>query len=200
MGGVASGFWYAEHADALEQHYEGLDPAALHAWWSDLLPPAGSRALDVGAGSGRDAAWLADNGLCVVAVEPCARLREAARVRHRHQAIAWIDDALPRLSAVRAQGALFDLILANAVWMHLCPNDQAAAFTHLYELLAPRGLLTLSIRFGGAPDPARGFDDVSLADLYRCVRRHGGEVVRTVDRADSRGMGIWWHNVVVRSQ
>jgi protein-L-isoaspartate O-methyltransferase len=39
------------------------------------LPAPPARVLDVGAGSGRDAAWLTSLGLEVVAVEPSVALR-----------------------------------------------------------------------------------------------------------------------------
>ena len=44
-------------------------------WTVNLLPRPPGRALDVGAGTGRDAAWLARLGFQVVAVEPSGVLR-----------------------------------------------------------------------------------------------------------------------------
>ncbi|WP_241665608.1 methyltransferase domain-containing protein, partial [Teichococcus oryzae] len=59
--------WYDAQAATLVPCYKAVQPAALHAWWRDLLPEAPFALLDLGAGSGRDAAWLAALGHEVVA-------------------------------------------------------------------------------------------------------------------------------------
>jgi 2-polyprenyl-3-methyl-5-hydroxy-6-metoxy-1,4-benzoquinol methylase len=85
------------------------------------LPAPPASVLDVGAGSGRDAAWLAGKGYSVLAVEPSATMREEAQGRHAVPSIVWMDDRLPSLDAVLRLGAAFDLILVSAVWMHVQP-------------------------------------------------------------------------------
>ena len=55
---------------ALARRYEAVSAPDLHGPVADLIPPGPVRALDVGAGSGRDAAWLAKMGHQVLAVEP----------------------------------------------------------------------------------------------------------------------------------
>ena len=50
--------YYDTRAPALAQQYESLSAASVHSWLIDLLPKTKTLALDVGAGSGRDAAWL----------------------------------------------------------------------------------------------------------------------------------------------
>ena len=59
----------------LADSYEAVTPERLHGWLDGLLLDTGSLMLDVGAGSGRDAAWLAGLGHDVVAVEPSPALR-----------------------------------------------------------------------------------------------------------------------------
>src|SRR4051794_1237140 len=54
--------WYDANATALARSYEAIEPEQLHSWLVDLLPPAPALVLDVGAGTGRDAAWLARLG------------------------------------------------------------------------------------------------------------------------------------------
>ena len=89
--------WYDANADAAAARYEGVPPERLHGWLADLLPEAPAAALDVGAGSGRDAAWLSSRGYDVVAVEPSPRMRTIARERHTEPAIRWLADSLPAL-------------------------------------------------------------------------------------------------------
>jgi hypothetical protein len=64
-------------------------------------------ALDVGAGSGRDAAWLDSLEHDVVAVEPAAGMRREGALRHPEARIRWLDDRLPDLTATHRLGLSF---------------------------------------------------------------------------------------------
>ncbi|MCY4074409.1 MAG: hypothetical protein OXH04_03145, partial [Acidobacteria bacterium] len=55
--------WYDAHADELSDRYEAVPPQRVHGWLLDVLPSTPATALDVGTGSGRDAAWLSRRGL-----------------------------------------------------------------------------------------------------------------------------------------
>ena len=60
--------WYDDHVRDAAERYEALEFPDVHGALLALLPsPEGALALDVGAGSGRDAAWLAEQGFQVVA-------------------------------------------------------------------------------------------------------------------------------------
>ncbi|WP_051328528.1 class I SAM-dependent methyltransferase [Geminicoccus roseus] len=109
---------YHAKASVLAARYEAVTAKTVHAALLSFLPQgAGLLALDVGAGSGRDAAWLAGLGYEVVAVEPAAGMRAEAQERHPDPRIRWLDDRLPDLAAVHRLGLAFDLILLSAVWM-----------------------------------------------------------------------------------
>jgi hypothetical protein len=68
----------------------------------EKLPATPGAALDVGFGSGRDAAWLARSGWRAVAVEPVEALLAGARRLHGERGIYWLDDSLPCLERVQA--------------------------------------------------------------------------------------------------
>ena len=70
-----SSSWYDAHAADLVHRYELIDPATMYGWLSGLLSDATGTVLDVGAGSGRDAAWFAAQGHDVIAVEPSSLSR-----------------------------------------------------------------------------------------------------------------------------
>jgi len=61
---------YDQNAEQFVSQYESLTFEHVHPALLDLLPPPGATILDVGAGSGRDAAWFAARGYDVVAAEP----------------------------------------------------------------------------------------------------------------------------------
>jgi SAM-dependent methyltransferase len=119
----------------------------LHQALVPHLPSAPAAVLDMGVGSGRDAAWLAGQGHSVIAVEPSATMRgrPAASPAAGHHLDA---DSLPGLEAVFRLGAAFDVILLSAVWMHVPPADRPRAFRKLLTLLKPGGTLALSLRLG----------------------------------------------------
>jgi protein-L-isoaspartate O-methyltransferase len=132
---------YNDHATALAAQYELLRSDAVHAALLDVIPRGpGLIALDVGAGSGRDAAWLSSLGYDVVAIEPAAAMRLEGQHRHSEARISWLDDRLPDLEEVHRLGISFDLILLSAVGMHVPPNAMARAFRKVVTLLEPGGV------------------------------------------------------------
>lgn len=190
--------WYDANADAAAARYEGVPPERMHGWLADLLPAAPAAALDVGAGSGRDAAWLSSRGYDVVAVEPSPRMRTIARERHAEPAIRWLADSLPALRHTFKTGLAFDVILLSAVWMHVTPSDRARAFRKLVNLLKPGGLIALSLRHGPA-EASRGMHAVSADEIGRLARDHGALVERCSTAEDHLGRkGVQWTQVAVR--
>lgn len=190
--------WYDAHAAALAPAYEALEPEVLYGWFADLLPQAPALVLDVGAGSGRDAAWLAGLGHDVVAVEPSAALRVEAERRHPGAAVRWMADRLPGLPAVHRLGLAFDLILLSGVWQHVAPGERARALRKLLGLLRPGGVLVLTLRRGTA-EAERGMHPVSLAEVEQLARGHGAVVARTAETPDQLGRSeVTWTGVALR--
>jgi SAM-dependent methyltransferase len=175
---------YDACAVALAERYETVLGAAVHAPLSDLLPSGpGLLALDVGAGSGRDAVWLSSRGFDVVAVEPAAGMRAEGQRRHSDKPVRWLDDRLPDLSVVHRLGLSFDAILLSAVWMHVPPPDRPRAFRKLVTLLKPGGTLLMSLRTG-PPDPDRPMWDTPNGEVEALARMHGLAVIRSVTSPD----------------
>ncbi len=190
--------WYDANAEVASERYESVAFERVHGWLADLLPKPPAAVLDVGAGSGRDAAHLSGLGYDVVAVEPSARMRELARARHDDPRINWRDDRLPALKNTFATGLSFDVILVSAVWMHLAPTDRPRAFRKLITLLKPGALLAITLR-DGPDDDHRGFHPVTVDELRRLATDHGAYVERESTNADHRGRGdVRWRQVAVR--
>ncbi|WP_067818960.1 class I SAM-dependent methyltransferase [Actinomadura kijaniata] len=192
MPGIAGTAGYNEAADVLVRQYETLTFEDVHADVLHLLPDAPGRVLDVGAGSGRDAAALARLGHRVVAVEPARELRERARRLHADAPVTWIDDALPELEAVHRGGRRFDLVLLSAVWMHLDGDERARAMKSVASLLVPGGRVVLTLRHGPVP-PARRMFDVPVAETVALAEVNGLHVVHRGTRGDLLGRpGLRW--------
>lgn len=63
--------FYEENTATLFEQYQSLSFESVHqSWLSKLTLSHYQSALDIGAGSGRDALALSDKGLCVTAIEP----------------------------------------------------------------------------------------------------------------------------------
>lgn len=194
---MSSTSYYDLNADALVAQYDGVDPADVHADWAQAhLREEPGFACDIGAGSGRDANWLAARGWEVVAVEPSA-LRNIAAERS-HSRVVWMNDALPDLRVLRALGRRFDLILLSAVWMHVAPKVRERAFRILSELLSPSGLLVFTLRRGGnaAENAVRGFHDTSAEELIGFANRRAIALRSHSTQPDLTRPGIHWELLV----
>src|SRR5436853_52075 len=75
--------------------------------------------LDIGSGTGRDAAALAAMGHRVIAAEPTDEIRVRAAALHPSPQIEWLDDSLPDLRHALGLGRQFDVVMMTAVLMHL---------------------------------------------------------------------------------
>lgn len=190
--------WYEAHAREAAERYEQADSARLHAWLEDFLPQERAAVLDVGAGSGRDAAWLASKGHDVVAIEPAAAMQREARRRHPQANIQWQSDRLPELQAITRTGLSFEFILLSAVWMHVAPRNRTRAFRKLTNLLKPGGALAISLRHGPA-EPDRGMHDAAPAEIEKLARDHGAFVAFREESDDFlERSGVRWTQMVVR--
>lgn len=189
---------YTRHAQYLYTQYRQIDPATLHRDWIQHLPDHPGLACDIGAGSGRDANWPAAQGWDVIAVEPEAAFREQAKAES-HANVAWLDDRLPELSQLHQLNQRFNLILLSAVWMHVPPAKRERAFRKLANLLAPGGLLVISLRHGSdeAENQSRNFHPVNVQELEQLARRRALSVLSVTDRPDSQGRShVHWQTVV----
>ncbi len=148
---------YAGEADALARQYESVTFDETHRPYLHLIPAAPSRVLDIGAGTGRDAAGLAERGHTVVAAEPTAEMRAHAMRLHPSPAIEWVDDSLPELATLSTRRDAFDLVLMSAVWMHLDADERRRAMPNVAALVRPGGTLILSLRYGPVPAGRRMF-------------------------------------------
>lgn len=182
----------------LAERYDSIDPDALHAWFADHLPPPPAAVLDVGAGSGRDAAWFAARGYEVVAVDPSKTMLAEARQRHPTPRVSWIRDSLPSLNRVVGRGLSYDIILLNAVWMHVHPDERQRAFRKLISLLKPGGLIIFALRVGGN-DADDGMFPSSASEVESLARRYGAMALPGSTTPDSFGRpGIKWEQVALQ--
>lgn len=193
MQDVLEGYAAVATADLIAA-YDGLSPASIYQHVIDLLPKRCIKIADIGAGTGRDAAWFAAMGHDILAIEPVRELREAGQKLHPAANIKWLDDRLPHLGAVPTGGS-FGLVTLCAVWQHLTDEDRAIALPRLATKIARGGILIMSLRHGPGAKGRRVFpvsSDMTIEMAYAC----GLHLLRSRD-ADSvqkgnQAMGVSW--------
>jgi SAM-dependent methyltransferase len=190
---------YAAQAAQLTIDYENLKFAEVHSATRHLFPTTPSRIIDIGAGTGRDAAALAEQGHRVLAVEPTAELRRHGQNIHRSPLITWLDDGLPDLPRTLARNERFDLILLTAVWMHLDAAERARAMQAVAQLLAPNGQVVITLRHGPIPAGRRMFD-VTHQETAALAQQLGLQSIFVTDYADMRNRpGVHWTAIALRN-
>ena len=191
---------YNQEADRLVHQYESISFEELNQQTISLLPSSPCQVLDVGAGSGRDAAWFADQGYQVTAVEPAVELLKRAKIIHPSLKISWYEDSLPQLLLVKTLSNSFDLIWLSAVWMHLPQSDRPAAFANLDALLNHAGRMMFTLRHGPAPQ-GREFHPVSVEEILSLAANHNMKSVLVAETADSfQRPEISWHTVMLEKE
>lgn len=192
---------YAEHAEELAKRFEAVTFWEKHEAVAHLMPSAPSTILDVGAGTGADAAWFAAQGHRVVAVEPTESFRRAGIQLHRAHPIEWIDDSLPDLACMRARGQTFDVVMLTAVWMHLDEQERRRAMPQVASLLAPGGVLVMSLRHGPAPTGRRIFQ-ASAAETIALASACSLKTVLRLRTASAQALnrqaGVTWTRLAFR--
>ncbi len=133
--------FYTDHAADIARRYESV-VSPVERYFAQAFTP-GARVLDVGCGSGRDAARLLASGYDAYGIEPVEALRQAAVAVHPELAGRIGEGGLPRTGD--AFGGEFDGILCSAVLMHVPDTDLLDAALAIRQLLKSGGRLLLSI-------------------------------------------------------
>ena len=153
------------------------------------------RALDLGAGEGRTALWLAQHGWRVTAVDfsdvALDRGRQRAEAEGVAGAVEWVCADLVDFDP---GGATYDLVLM--MFVHLRPPERRRLLQRSAATLAPGGLVVVAGCDSTNPEGAGGPRDPEVlftpegvaADLEglrieRAERIHVGDAVDTVVRA-----------------
>jgi SAM-dependent methyltransferase len=126
-------------AEEWNERYEAgrqwsAEPNALIAALLSGLPPG--EAVDLAAGEGRHALWLAGLGWRVTAVDFSDAGLERGRGRDGADRVAWVPADVRTWSAPPAS---LDLVLV--AYLHLPEDDAAALFPRTVEWLRPGGRL-----------------------------------------------------------
>jgi SAM-dependent methyltransferase len=189
---------YADEAEALFRLYESIPFADAHRAVLHLIPATPGNVLDIGSGTGRDAAWFASQRHRVVAVEPTDAMRLPAMALHPSPRIEWLNDSLPDLALLRSRGERFDVVMLSAVWMHLDEAQRRRAMPNLAALVRAGGVVIMKIRHGPVPVGRRMFEisPEETIELAQMQALHPVLNVRTESSQErNRAAGVTWTNL-----
>lgn len=186
--------FYSDNATALFDQYQSLSFDVVHqSWLSSINLSKYKTALDIGAGSGRDALALSQLGLCVTAVEPAQSLMDKG-IALTGDKVTWKSDYLPELSSLNEN--TYDVILISAVWMHLTVEQQRQSLSRLNALLNDNGILVITLRHGEFNDGRKAFD-VNAARLVKEAKAFHLAVLHTDSDTDQLNRpDVCWETVV----
>ena len=184
---------YAREAPDLVESFERICAADVYANVAHLLPMQPSRIVDVGAGTGRDAAWFVQLGHSVLAVEPTDHLRAAGMELHPSPRITWIKDTLPDLKRTLQRGEVFDCVVLCAVWQHLSSDERARAMPKLARLMGKDSRFFMILRHE-PPDAKGRRNDTQREEAETMARESGLDLVFACEgkpvHPDSRASGV----------
>ncbi len=188
----ANAAYYASHAADCAARYETAPVDTLH----DLLRKLARhrpRALDIGGGSGRDAALLRQLGCHTTYADACSQMRVQALQLHPELAEQAVLATFPLPDRHPWFDQPFDLILAAGLIMHLDDRGLQRFAHQIPRLLTPGGHLVLSHSNGrnrlGCPDtpPGRQLRERPPEIVQTIFEQAGLTTLQRIDTPDSLG-------------
>ncbi|HVJ63809.1 MAG TPA: class I SAM-dependent methyltransferase [Bdellovibrionota bacterium] len=137
---------------------------------------AGKPTADIGSGSGRDTAWLNQNGYPCTGFDASRGLLDTAKKNFPDCEFHYA--TLPDLAEI-ADGA-YTNVICETVIMHLAKEDHMSAVKNLLRITAPGGVLSLSWRHkleGGRDEFGRLYSDVDGAAVVATVKASGSQIM-----------------------
>lgn len=191
--------YYETAATDLVRRYEAANVAVLQADMLGVLRGS-SPVLELGCGSGRDAAFLLAQGVAVTATDGCASMVARAEGVHPelggHLQVVVLPGTLPF-----PDGA-FGGLLSVAALMHLTPEEIRGTMAEVHRVLRPRGRAFVSVPSRRADVDDDGFDDKGrrftgmVEDGWRALFADAGfRVSFRRETADGLGRpGVRWYS------
>lgn len=191
--------YYNQNSLSVAERYESAEVIQLHDFLSAGLKPGG-RLLELGCGSGRDAAFMVRQGFKVLATDGSPSMVEQAK--HHHPELVGHVVHLKLPGGLSNELGKFDGIYAVAVLMHLCVKEIENTISAVNTLLIPKGRFVFSVPVLRDDAVTKEFDSkgrrftaLSQNGWKDLCRQHNLQIIRTMICQDGLGRGgIVWMN------
>jgi len=195
--------YYEQNAVELSRRYESTALEALHALLRQTFSP-GDRLLEIGCGSGRDAATAMAAGFDVCALDGSSSLlQEAIRL---HPELAGRLHHLKLPGPLPFANASFAGIFSVACLMHFNANELPGIIAEIARVLKPAGKALISVPAGRSDIDANGLDEhgrifnlMPATSWQKLFAAHGFSTSTGAEEPDSLGRpGIAWVTFVLQ--
>jgi SAM-dependent methyltransferase len=167
------------------------------------LTPKGASVLELGCGSGRDAAFLLASGYEVTAVDASAGMVAEATRLHPELAGRVSCAAVPFPADSPWLKSSFDAVVAIGVFMHIPDAGLPETVLQIGRVLRPGGVLFVDVSTGRTglrnerDDMGRLFRERPPGELQRLFEQHGLTLTARCESPDSLGRSaLRWVSLV----
>lgn len=194
--------FYNRNATALTNRYETADVSKMHQQLLEIYGDRFPKLLEIGCGSGRDAAFMVSNGYDVTAVDGSQAMITEANKLH--------PELNGRLSVIELPHDLhmlqghYDGVYSIATLMHLSKIELLPVMMKIVELLREGGLLFFSISIErddtndiGYDEKGRYFNKMTKTQWMQMCNTCNLKCIQISESDDGLGRGgITWLTIV----
>ena len=197
--------YYQKNAESLAHRYESAGVEEMQALLKSCFEP-GAKLLEIGCGSGRDAAFMKASGFDVTAVDGSEKMIASAVKFHPELSGRLYTIHLPQGLSERL--GRFDGLFSIATLMHLTREAIGAVFEKAGRLVNEKGRFFFSVSSrrddvnqGEFDEKGRRFTAMTVEEWILTSQKAGFEVVSSRTTEDGLGReGIVWLNCLVQKR
>ena len=192
--------YYENHVAELAERYDSADMEQPHKQLLTIFAP-GAKLLEIGCGSGRDAAFLLAKKRNIQCIEPSRQMIQETLQRRPELGGRLFAGSVPgNLPENLYRPRYYDGVYAMAVLMHLKQEALAPTFSLFYTLIKPQGRLFFSVPLGRPDLKKSGYDPqgryfllLPEKDWVSMAEAAGFTGIKTTKNSDGLGRGaITW--------
>lgn len=197
--------YYDQNASRLSQEYHSADVSGIHAVLDKWLP-AGGDVLEIGCGSGRDAAYMASLGCKVTATDASEGMVAYSSGYFQNLGISdgmsLHQAAFPLAPSHNLLSARFDAVVAIALLMHIPDSELFEFAIQVRTVLKFKGIFFCSFSSSreSSSDDSRLFVNREPSQVQLFFERIGFRLLYSVSNDDGMGREIIWHTLVFESE
>ena len=200
--------YYENNAKDLSQRYESAKMDNIHSLLLNTFPSK-SYLLEIGCGSGRDAAFMYQNGYDVLAIDGSSEMIAEAKRCHPELADRLEVVKIPdELHFEPFEPSSFDGVYSIATLMHLDKSEIDQIIEKVATILKTNGKFFFSVSLQrddvddqGKDEKGRYFTTMSKGEWVKCCEKHGLQLEHSEITGDGLDRdGIVWLTCVVRKE
>jgi SAM-dependent methyltransferase len=190
---------YEQKAQNYAEAYRSLKSPDVLPYFTDRLAkvskPESFMVLDLACGSGRDAAYMAEMGFTVIAVDGSKEMLSEAHRCNGHPSVEYMQDIGPEFNALIRRGQKFDVILISSFLFHLDKAERKQFYRTLSMLAAEDCYLHILLRYGPCSDDRVMFD-VPVKELEDFAGQYGFKFSQNAPTKDKLNRSdVFWRAV-----